>query len=606
MNSKIFSILQSIPLFFIGIIPVAFFLLRGSTPEYFFAIFSAAFIACIFLCREYFSQEKDIHQNEVWKKGETIFVILLILLAFLIRFYRLGELSLWWDEFLTGTYVKSILENGIPLSPSGNEYYWRGIPYHYLVALFCYFGGENELMLRLPNVFLSVGILFISYFFAKKVDKKIAIFVLIFLTFSPYSIEYAQFARFYTLNSFLFLVGLWSLWQGVWKRKNIFLVISFGIHFLLNLNSELGNILFGGILAAITLRFLFDNTKERKKRALAKILLVLAPFFVLYIIGNPLYFFEKEIPEGAKKEYQIETSERKGLLLNIPANSFSNLTFEAYDFYQRYHIPFWILAPLIFQTFFIVKRKGFQKYTPQFHDYLLLTFLISSGIFDIVNTFDKAPRLYFLFEPLIVILAFFSVSTTSEILVKKHVPQRMVLFTFTILALFSLHPFFWNQINIQYGDSVEQNPFRSTWSQKIRTDSKTILKFLNANYREGDIWINTMDYTTFYTNLKPDYILNENYRWKNMWREFALLNPKKNEYFDLRTGAIIIPSHKEFLKILEEKKRQKKRVWVTVHGANIETLYTIHIQEESQKFFRNNVMNKVYLSPDGVSSVYLY
>lgn len=604
MDLKRSSPFRNILLILVSGIPLIFLLLRESLPEHFFPFFTGVFAIGILFFRNNFLYVSNPRHSK-WNIYEIIFVVLLLSLAFSIRLYRLGELGLWWDEFLTGTYVKSILQNGIPISPSGNEYYWRGIPYHYLTAFFCLIGGENEFMLRLPNVFLSVGILFISYLFSRKINKNIAIFVLIFLTFSPYNIEYAQFARFYTFNNFLFLIGLWTVWQGIWGKKRIFLVLSIIIHLLLNLNSELGNIILGIVLVAGTLRFFFD-IKEKKTMLFRKILGIFIPFFALYLLGNPFYFFEKELPQEAKKEYQSESVNRKGVFLNIPTNSLSNLQFETYDFYQKYHIPFWFLLPLIFTIFSSIQKKGFRKYSPCFQDFLLFSLLFSSGIFDIINTFDKAPRLYAMFEPLIVILIFSSVSIVTKTLTENRMLRRAIYTSFLMLLFFSIHPFFWNQIHIQYGDNVEKNPFRSTWSQKLRTDSKTILQFLNANYREGDVWINTMEYTTFYTDLRPDYVLNENYRWKSMWREFALINPKTEEYFDLRTGATILPSLEAFLHVLEEKKRQEKRVWVTVHGANVETLYTIHLRERSKSFFQNSAMSEVYLSPDGVSAVYLY
>src|SRR6476620_6411863 len=53
-------------------------------------------------------------------------MLLVVIVALVLRFIKLGELSLWWDELITGSIVKIMRTNGlIPYFPSHLQVYWR-------------------------------------------------------------------------------------------------------------------------------------------------------------------------------------------------------------------------------------------------------------------------------------------------------------------------------------------------------------------------------------------------------------------------------------------------------------------------------------------------
>ena len=157
-------------------------------------------------------------RHSKWNIYEIIFVVLLLSLAFSIRLYRLGELGLWWDEFLTGTYVKSILQNGIPISPSGMN--TIGEEFHIIISQHssAWLGERTNLCFDFQMCFKCRDIIYFLSFSRKL--TKYCHFVLIFLTFSPIISNMLNSQDFYTFNNFLFLIGLWTVWQGYGEKAN--------------------------------------------------------------------------------------------------------------------------------------------------------------------------------------------------------------------------------------------------------------------------------------------------------------------------------------------------------------------------------------------------
>lgn len=176
-------------------------------------------------------------------KITTVFLILILLLASLLRLYRLTEvpLSLFGDEVDTGYQAYSILK-------TGRDYFGRRLPIHfqsygdwrvplyiYLDALSVALFGLNEFAVRLPAAVFGVLGVLATFFLAKVITKNnyIALVSSLLLSISPWHLQFSRGAFeailmtvFYSLGIILFLKGIK---KDVSSQLLIFSALVFGL-----------------------------------------------------------------------------------------------------------------------------------------------------------------------------------------------------------------------------------------------------------------------------------------------------------------------------------------------------------------------------------------
>lgn len=538
--------------------------------------------------------------KSMYKNGfvYSLLVFILFLIGFLIRIWHLGDLSLWWDELITGTYVSRILENGLPLAPSGLEYYWRGIAYHYFVAFFTSIFGNVEFWVRFPSVLFGMGIIFISFIYSKKINKKIALLVLIFLIFSTYNLEYSRFARFYVMNAFLFMLAISFVWKGFFEEKNKYKIYSAILFFLMILTVELGGV-FLGLIIVVSIYRASNNLPIGKKR----IIWVMAPlflFFIIYLINNPFQYFQIEPDNYGITSNPINENDDgivRYAFLKVPKISLSNTVI---PFYNQFHISAMLIIPFVL-SFLVTLNKRIKKIS--FYNYLILAIILTAILFEIVNPYVDEPRLYFLFESLYVMFSLTSIYVISKLIFKNTNICKIFNFALVVLFLLSIYPSFYERVNINYGDDVSNDPFRTTWAQAYRADYKSTYQYLSQNSGPDDIWINVMEPAYFYYNKNPNFIINQNYRWNYMWREETFTN-KNGDYIDLRYGSVLLNEARDIERVIEEN--PDRNVWVLINGGSTTAMHTIHLRQDVLKFIEMNNNRTIFLSEDNISKVLLF
>ena len=154
---------------------------------------------------------------------KKILLLLIIILAFLLRFYRLGDYpALNADEAAIGYNAYSLIQTGKdehgnawPISFQSFNDYKPGL-YFYLVLPFVKVMGLNEWSVRLPNALLGVATVYLIYLLIKELGFKnsseIAAFM---LAISPWHIHFSRggwevntATFFITLGVYLFIKGL--------------------------------------------------------------------------------------------------------------------------------------------------------------------------------------------------------------------------------------------------------------------------------------------------------------------------------------------------------------------------------------------------------------
>jgi len=129
-------------------------------------------------------------------------IISLTAVAFLLRIYRVGFLSLWVDEYVHAARAEGFI-HGKPLFTDDNN----GIFLTVLVALSYLIFGINEIAARLPSVVLGTLLIPLLYYCGKLlISKEVGIVAALLGTISLYEIFWSRVSRNYASFSFAYLL----------------------------------------------------------------------------------------------------------------------------------------------------------------------------------------------------------------------------------------------------------------------------------------------------------------------------------------------------------------------------------------------------------------
>lgn len=152
-----------------------------------------------------------------------IWLILITLLATVLRLFRLGYQSLWFDEAFSWAVSLVSLKLSLQalLADGGN------LPFYYLLLRAWLNLGQGEIMLRFPSAAFGILSVPLIYQVARLAfDQRVALLSASFLALSPFHIWYSQEARMYSLvmfsalgSAYCFLRVLrrdnWKTWVGL-------------------------------------------------------------------------------------------------------------------------------------------------------------------------------------------------------------------------------------------------------------------------------------------------------------------------------------------------------------------------------------------------------
>ncbi len=148
--------------------------------------------------------------NKFWP--DHILPATIILIGFALRLYKLGSQSLWYDETVSAFLASRptldlIAHTARDIHPPG---------YYLLLHFWTMIVGNTEFALAFLSLIFGVLIIPLTYLLARYlVNKTVATWSLLLVTFSPYHVWYAQEVRMYTLGAALGLAvalcGLYAL-----------------------------------------------------------------------------------------------------------------------------------------------------------------------------------------------------------------------------------------------------------------------------------------------------------------------------------------------------------------------------------------------------------
>lgn len=165
---------------------------------------------------------------------KKIILILILILAFFLRFYKLDSYpALNADEAAIGYNAHSLIQTGMdehgnkwPIHfQSFNDY--KPSLYFYLVLPFVKVLGLNEWAVRIPNAFLGVATIYVLYLLTKKLfnDEKLALISSFLLAISPWHIHFSRGGWEVNTATFLIMSGVLSFLYGL-KNSRFYLISS--------------------------------------------------------------------------------------------------------------------------------------------------------------------------------------------------------------------------------------------------------------------------------------------------------------------------------------------------------------------------------------------
>ncbi len=146
--------------------------------------------------------------------------IMLLLLAWGLRLYRLGFQSVWWDE---GRNINAAMQSlaRIPHAPGVDIH-----PplYFYLLHFWMPLAGRSEFAIRFLSTWLGMLTLPLLYILGREIfDRKVGLLALLVASLAPFFVGEAQEARMYTL-AFLWItatgLAFWKAWNDPKRTRH--------------------------------------------------------------------------------------------------------------------------------------------------------------------------------------------------------------------------------------------------------------------------------------------------------------------------------------------------------------------------------------------------
>ena len=159
---------------------------------------------------------------------KKIFLILILVLSALLRFWNLGSYpALNADEAAIGYNAYSLIQTG--MDEHGNKWpiqfqsfndYKPGF-YFYLVLPFVKVFGLNEWAVRIPSATFGVLSVLVIYLFVKELfnDERLGLISSLFLAISPWHIHFSRGGWEVNVATFFILLGMWLLIKATKNKK---------------------------------------------------------------------------------------------------------------------------------------------------------------------------------------------------------------------------------------------------------------------------------------------------------------------------------------------------------------------------------------------------
>lgn len=270
---------------------------------------------------------------------KKLFLAFILLIAFILRFYQLGENppSLTWDETAWGY-------NAYSLGIDGRDEFGRFLPLDYLESFgdfkppfYAYLDiipvkvfGLNEFAVRFPSALFGVLTVLVTYFLVIKLfdnhrtkqtqtqnyAEKIGLISALILAISPWHIMLSRAAFEANVATFFIVLGIWLFLEAIEKNKWLILlsVVSFALS-LYTFNTARVFVPLLLLILAIGFRSLLFEFRKQTFFAFILAVLLLLPAFKFFLTPQASLRFKEvnifsdiKIVETANKQIQNDNN----------------------------------------------------------------------------------------------------------------------------------------------------------------------------------------------------------------------------------------------------------------------------------------------------------
>jgi 4-amino-4-deoxy-L-arabinose transferase-like glycosyltransferase len=148
---------------------------------------------------------------------QYVLLAIITLVAFALRFYKLGEWSFWYDESYTLRDVRRLFELGLL-----DQQISRSLIYLVVNTL-----GTSEFTARLAPALIGVLSIPILFFpIRQMLGPGVALLASLFLAINPWHLYWSQNARFYTALLLFYTLALLVFYFGIEKDKPWYMVLT--------------------------------------------------------------------------------------------------------------------------------------------------------------------------------------------------------------------------------------------------------------------------------------------------------------------------------------------------------------------------------------------
>lgn len=164
-----------------------------------------------------------------------IILVLILSLGGILRFWHLGEMSLWKDELFSMLEAQKSLFHIF----SSKTWFFGYNPVHYFFTHLALYFGKNEAFVRTPAVIFGLLTIFVIYKLGKVIfNQKVGLLSAFLLSISPLHLEYSREVRYYSYLIFFSSLTLFFLYKTISEKKKNIWVILFALASLLNIATQ--------------------------------------------------------------------------------------------------------------------------------------------------------------------------------------------------------------------------------------------------------------------------------------------------------------------------------------------------------------------------------
>ncbi len=473
-------------------------------------------------------------------------IILILLLATLLRFFHLDYQSLWLDEVLT---MNSANPNLNLEEFYDHVLFWEYIPHFYFLickALTFVF-GYTVFVVRAVSAFFGVAAVFSIYKLGSLLyNKKTGNIAALFLSVNYLHLFYSQEARPYSILIFFTVISFYFLVKFI-KKPSYKNAILHGVMAAFVIHSHFFGLLtvFSQYIILLLFFFIVSNNQKLiyfKKAALGFCIfvLLLLPLIEPFIRMAKIDSFWLEQPNGESLSIIIKTffgnSEWVLLMVYILIGYFVFVLFKQKGTYSSFNqivsnkkiFAFFILFPWILISFFI----------PFIRSYIDVSMVI--------------PRYFVNTIPAVILILAFAISAINTKLLKRTVVVLFVVFS--LFNLFLEKKYYTtisktqlkeitseindknlnNAIIVTYYGWIYNYFFKDNPNQKIEySDLHNYIEGLKTNkYKLEPFWYSDFNYRPFTISdeekayLELNFTLEENINYFDTWAHYYV--PKKS------------------------------------------------------------------------------